>query len=302
MQSIRTVKDTSCSVGCDITLLERWLCGIHSRQGPQYFAEKWDDSTFYKMPLNALVNLGYFFVALYWLLQRSRVVPLYSRVHRWIFDIFIVMTLVYGPIQFFRTISLNKWWIVVDQWVTLPFFALCIAWNSTRNQEQNKWIAPETTLWIVIILSILSYPLTPFIPHGYEIVLGTHILICLVGCIRTCRDCGWQWSLTSRLLLALLSCLAFLFLKLYDLELAKYWVFRRVTGHFWSKVGDFMQIFWIMDYFHVYAVLYARIHSTPTQAKQKQQQSHHSSSPKGFLQVNSKAEGKIQVLNKRLYS
>jgi hypothetical protein len=53
-----------------MSFLQYWLDGIHSIQGPEGFAEPWDDSTFYKMPINAIVNIGYLIVALYWLLRR----------------------------------------------------------------------------------------------------------------------------------------------------------------------------------------------------------------------------------------
>jgi hypothetical protein len=121
---------------------------------------------------------------------------------------------------------------LIDFLFSNPTLALCIAWNTIRLLEHEKSVSPETIFWMVMTLSILSYPLTPLIPHGMNIALAIHIFLCIGGCIQICRNTGWNMYITSRFLLALLSCFVFVFLKLYDFELAKFWFFRRVTGMF----------------------------------------------------------------------
>jgi hypothetical protein len=49
------------------------------------------------------------------------------------------------------------------------------------------------------------------------------------------------------------------------------YIFFNGSGHFWSKVGDFMQIFWIVDYFHAYAVVKSQ-QTNKTHDKQTLQQ------------------------------
>jgi len=60
---------------------------------------------------------------------------------------------------------------------------------------------------------------------------------------------------------ALTCCVLFVSLKLYDHSLAEWSVFRTLTGHFWSKVADILQMHFIMHFFVAAGSYEARVES-----------------------------------------
>jgi hypothetical protein len=123
---------------------------------------------------------------------------------------------------------------------------------------------------VVLTVSTLSYYLAVINPQGFEIALIFHIILALIGSVFTLKRCSFHWfvphfqSLTiyiflrnvrSPFILAALSCAAFVFLKLFDHELAQFFLFQKFTGHFWSKIGDILQIHYVLVFFEKYYYL-----------------------------------------------
>ncbi|KAL8164374.1 UNVERIFIED_CONTAM: hypothetical protein K2H54_050021 [Gekko kuhli] len=88
--------------------------------------------------------------------------------------------------------------------------------------------------------SLASYGLALLHPQGFELALGGHILTVLWKVFRAQRHLGDATS-AGIVALGLASCLGFVCLKLWDQELAQWALFRRLTGHFWSKICDVLQ-------------------------------------------------------------
>ncbi|MFL5319428.1 MAG: hypothetical protein ACJ790_07205 [Myxococcaceae bacterium] len=195
--------------------------------GPSTYAESFAADTLLKMPANALVNAGYVLVGAYWL---WRAVKLRERADRDYFIAFALLAIAYGPIQFTRIVTQARWAGILDQWITLPFFALALSWNL---KVQGRRAYPAQ----IVLASISSYLLAAFIPHGFELVLGVHIAVVLAASLPT-LSASRAWAPFT---LAVISCVMFVALKKADFALAELGM-TRFTGHFWSKVGDFLQI------------------------------------------------------------
>uniref|UniRef100_A0A8C6WUA4 Transmembrane protein 187 n=1 Tax=Neogobius melanostomus TaxID=47308 RepID=A0A8C6WUA4_9GOBI len=75
---------------------------------------------------------------------------------------------------------------------------------------------------------------------GFEAALCCHVLFAVYKGVQVQLRLGNHRTFRY-LILAVLSCAGFVVLKLLDHWLAQFWVSRRVTGHFWSKVCDVLQ-------------------------------------------------------------
>jgi hypothetical protein len=75
---------------------------------------------------------------------------------------------IYGPIQFMRIVTQDRFWGILDQWFTLPFFAVVTAWSI---QYIFRFDSIIFTLSILSI-SVLSYLSAVFHPLGFEFTLG----------------------------------------------------------------------------------------------------------------------------------
>ncbi|XP_065121476.1 transmembrane protein 187 [Paramisgurnus dabryanus] len=201
-----------------------------------HYAEKKVDSlpAFLAMPFNCLINVGYILLGIYWLFQRitdfkdSRAVT-YTK------DVFALMAIAYGPVQWVRLSTLRRAPSVLDQWFTLPIFAWVPVWC---NVIVNGWSSRYALM--VEFCSILSYGLSLLHDRGFEVVLGCHIAFAVFKGVRAQMRHGDALSLRY-FWLALLFCFGFVTLKLLDHTLAEYWMFQNLTGHFWSKVCDILQ-------------------------------------------------------------
>ncbi|XP_029950187.1 transmembrane protein 187-like [Salarias fasciatus] len=189
---------------------------------------------FLALPCNCLVNLAYVVLGLYWLrppggggeAPRSR----YMR------EVFSLMALLYAPVQWTRLATLRRAAAVLDQWLTLPIFAWVPAWIHVIERAPGEWrhvVALEAA-------SVLSYGLALVHARGFEAALGVHVALAVYRAVRVQAARGGRRS-RRYLLLALASCCGFVVLKLLDHRLARYRLFRRLTGHFWSKVCDVLQ-------------------------------------------------------------
>ncbi|XP_055765236.1 transmembrane protein 187 [Salvelinus fontinalis] len=200
-----------------------------------HYAEKTVDylPCYLAMPFNSLVNLGYIFMGIYWLLQRTKG----KRDTRadYVKDMFALMAIAYAPVQWVRLATLLRAPAVLDQWFTLPIFAWVLVWCDFI---EHGW-RPRYAL-TVELCSILSYGLSLVHDQGFEVALGCHVAFAVikgVGVNRNHGDCHSRRYLG----LAVLSCSGFVLLKLLDHTLARYRPFQHLTGHFWSKVCDVLQ-------------------------------------------------------------
>lgn len=204
----------------------------------EHYAEKTVDymPAFLRMPFNCLVNLGYIYMGLYWLLQHRSVKE--SNQSKYMREVFALMALFYAPVQWTRLAVLQRAPAVLDQWFTLPIFAWVPVWISFIESGPGKWRAWHGAA--LELCSILSYGLALVHPQGFEVALGCHVALALYKGARVHLVHGDSRS-RGFLVLAVLSCSGFVVLKLLDHWLAQYWLFQRLTGHFWSKVCDVLQ-------------------------------------------------------------
>ncbi|XP_051557875.1 transmembrane protein 187 [Myxocyprinus asiaticus] len=201
-----------------------------------HYAEKKVDDlpAFLAMPFNCLINVGYILLGIYWLFQRLSDCK-DSRPATYTKDVFALMAVVYGPVQWVRLATLRRAPSVLDQWFTLPIFAWVLVWC---NVIVNGWSSRYALM--VESCSFLSYGLALCHDRGFEVALGCHIAFAVYKGVRAQMSHGDKMSMRY-LLLAVLSCCGFVALKLLDHTLAEYWMFQNLTGHFWSKVCDILQ-------------------------------------------------------------
>lgn len=200
------------------------------------------------MPANTLVNIGYMAVGVIWLwniyqLQQSSASHM-PPTDAYMFYIFSFSSFLYGPIQFIRIVTQTHRTAILDQWVTLPIFAWVIVWSL---HIQYGWSSRRTLA--IVMMSFLSYALTLYVSVGFELALGIHIIVTVITGLNLCNQ--YYSRNTSRAMwLAVLSCIGFVGLKLMDHQLATYHVFfQHLTGHFWSKVCDCLQIYFVCQFF-----------------------------------------------------
>ncbi|XP_062334418.1 transmembrane protein 187 [Osmerus eperlanus] len=201
-----------------------------------HYAEKTVDflPSFLAMPFNSLINVGYIYMGLYWLFQRTKDkgdtdTSLYVK------DVFAFMAIFYAPVQWVRLATLGRVPAVLDQWFTLPIFAWVPVWCHFIEHGWRPRIAATVEL-----CSIFSYAIALAHDLGFEVALACHVAFALykgAGVHLKYGDSLSRWYLG----LASLSCCGFVILKLLDHTLAQYRPFQHLTGHFWSKVCDILQ-------------------------------------------------------------
>lgn len=203
----------------------------------EHYAEKVVDylPAFLAMPFNCLINVGYIFMGLYWLLGQKSSGE--TKEGRYVRQVFALMAIAYAPVQWARLTTMRRAPAVLDQWFTLPIFAWVPVWCNFI--EGGAFWRPLFAL-TVQLCSVLSYGLALAHARGFEVALGCHIAFAVHKGVRVQRLYGDPDS-QRHLLLAMMSCAGFVVLKLLDHWLAQYTVFQYVTGHFWSKVCDVLQ-------------------------------------------------------------
>jgi len=189
------------------------------------------------MPFNSVVNVAYIFMGLYWLFRHTSSGE--TEESRYVRQVFALMAVCYGPVQWVRLATLRRAPAVLDQWVTLPIFAWVPVWCAYIEGGASAW-RPLVAV-AVQLCSVLSYGLSLGHSRGFDVALGCHILVAVRKGVGVQRLYGDGVSL-RHLLLAVVSCGGFVVLKLLDHWLAQQGaVFHCVTGHFWSKVCDVLQ-------------------------------------------------------------
>ncbi|KAJ7317434.1 hypothetical protein JRQ81_003596 [Phrynocephalus forsythii] len=209
------------------------LDGVHAETGYEHYAEPTVPQlpALLAMPANCLVNIAYMLLGWYWLPSGDEQGPT-----RYLQEVFALMALTYGPVQWVRLWTQRHWAAVLDQWLTLPIFAWTVVWCHFL---EHGW---QTSAFLAIeVTSLASYALALLHSQGFELALAGHISLVVWRAQKVQRHLG---NATSAWVMALglLSCLGFATLKLWDQEVARWWPpFQRFTGHFWSKICDVLQ-------------------------------------------------------------
>ena len=224
---------------------------VHTENGLEFYAEKAHPKLkeilpSLKMPLNTLVNMGYLNVGLIVIahVQKLFMNKKLSNSDAAMFFIFGWSSFLYGHVQFWRIILQEHREAVMNQWITLPIFAWTVAWTC---HLYYGWSLLRNIS--IVAVSTMSYCLTWYSRYGFEISLGLHIataLLCgaLLYCTTTSKKAGRAFWVSA------VMCCGFVSLKLLDLELPKYHpLFTTVSGHFLSKICDFVQIYHVSQFF-----------------------------------------------------
>ncbi|XP_056395619.1 transmembrane protein 187 [Hyla sarda] len=222
---------------CLVTVSTGVFDTVSTELGSSHYAEKPIPGLpgYLSMPCNSLINLGYIILGTYWLAQDEKAIGVGKQNGRYLKNVFSWMAIVYGPVQWARIWTQTQRAAVLDQWFTLPIFAWAIIW---ANSILNNWDSQH--FMAVEFLSLSSYFLSNIHPQGFELALAIHIIWAFTSGLRLQRKYG-DSTTRVHLVLALISCLGFVNLKLLDHWLAQYFVFQRLTGHFWSKICDILQ-------------------------------------------------------------
>ena len=206
----------------------------------------------FRMPGNTFVNVGYFIVTVFWICHIYDECSRKKRItekQAYMFYIFIWSSMLYAPVQVVRILTQNHRAAILDQWYTLPIFAWVTVWSNFIACGWN----PASSLSIITVSSC-SYCFTllkiaGYEDKGFEVSLAIHILFAVISGWRIYRMYPSSKALRS-VALGILCCIGFVGLKLADPHLGKFHPFFRVlSGHFWSKIADFMQIHYVCQFF-----------------------------------------------------
>ncbi|XP_003216950.1 transmembrane protein 187 [Anolis carolinensis] len=208
------------------------LDGVQIETGFEHYAEPTLSQlpAILSMPANCLVSVAYVLLGWYWLPSGGKKSPTF-----YFQEVFALMALVYGPVQWIRLWTQHRWAAILDQWLTLPIFAWVMVWCHFL---EHGW--KPITFLAMEMTSLMSYSLALLHLQGFELALGGHIFIVVWKAWKMQRHFGNEMSFRI-LVLGKLSCLGFVCLKLWDQELVQWALFRRLTGHFWSKICDVLQ-------------------------------------------------------------
>ncbi|XP_076448330.1 transmembrane protein 187-like [Babylonia areolata] len=198
------------------------------------------------MPLNTAINFGYMLCGGYWCLviQRAHVEGTVKDADTYFFFVFNGMGFVYGFVQLYRIVAQTVGSAVMDQWYTFPFFMLVYAWAQSVRGRCSR-----TQFYALMCVSVTSYSLTLLTPVGFELSLGCHILLAVVGASFLYKENSSDRALQN-FLLGVLNCCGFVVLKLMDHHLPHaHWIFNYVSGHFLSKICDVLQFHYVSKFF-----------------------------------------------------
>lgn len=200
------------------------------------------------LPANTAVNIGYVLVGLYWI-DKIRQIHQTTKsfdANAYMFYAFSWMSVLYGFVQCGRILLQHHVPVlaVLDQWYTLPIFAWIVIWS---HQSLFGW----NSFWtlFIIVSSISSYGFSLLNRFGFEVALSCHI-VAAVYCGIVVYQANRRRETLSAFLKAVLCCAGFVCLKLLDGSLAQSsFFFRYLSGHFWSKIADFLQIHYACQFF-----------------------------------------------------
>ena len=206
----------------------------------------------FPMPGNTFINIGYFVVASFWIIFISNEVQRkhLSEEQAYMFYVFAYSAILYTPVQVFRILTQNHKFAILDQWFTLPIFSWVVVWACYIQKGWNS-----ATALSIVTVSSCSYCVTllkiaGYEDKGFEISLAIHIgLAVFAG--RVVYHMYPSKAAMRAFVMAILCCMGFVFLKVNDHRLGRYHPFFRIlSGHFWSKIADFMQIHFVCAFFY----------------------------------------------------
>ncbi|CAF1027000.1 unnamed protein product [Adineta steineri] len=211
--------------------------------GVDEYAEKpWPSMpSYFAMPFNTLINIIYTFLGVYWLFLRRQ-----KRDHSVNLRVFCWIIIIYSGVQLFRIVTQQHFFGVLDQWYTLHIASWVFLWALSLQLEKDNWIVKNFIL--IELILCLSYPILGNLhPHGYEVTIGTHLILILVAVIRLHMTLKNEKDTNFRVCLLCICascCIGFVLFDLLELYLATLWpsMFTVWSGHFFSRVCDILQI------------------------------------------------------------
>lgn len=212
---------------------------VYARRLPSYI----------KMPFNTLVNILYLLCGCYWLrrtnmeeekeaetrrLRGPLLMPLadayYFRVYGW-------MCMYYSITQLLSVIRPHRRVLCMLKLCRLILLSWLVVWSI----HILEWVRYSTALCIGgPLISLLNFTILVSDPHGYERAQAAHFaaVVVLVGYMQAVYgDTGHSFVCLA---LMVLFGLAFWILLRSDMDLATEgpYIFRIITGYFWSRVCE----------------------------------------------------------------
>lgn len=233
---------------CLLTFQTPLFDKVVTENGFKYYAETpVTVGKFRLMPMNALVNLGYVVIGLWWTRRGLKLLKK-DRIGKHELTFLVVtswMSILYGAVQCLRIMRQWHKYAVLDQWCTFPFFAwIALGFKSVAD---GRWSHARNGQCMAV--SLLSYFLALFMNQGFELVLLAHVVLTIVSSGVMYAKLG-NVKMVVSWVEAFACCVGFVVLKVYDFELVRVHVlFHTFTGHFWSKVCDVLQIHFALEYF-----------------------------------------------------
>ena len=221
---------------------------VHVNLGLQHYSESLSllSTAFLPMPLNTIVNVGYVAVGVFWIRHVHSLLTggAISVDDAYLMFVLAWMLVLYGPVQFVRIVTHWRVAGILDQWYTLPIFA----WVGVSCREIGRPCG-RCNIWsvgIIMAVSVASYGLTLLHRYGFEVALAAHITGVVAQAWWVHHRSSSERNRQRRraaFFRAVLCCFGFVTLKLADWRLVRLLPipFAVFTGHFWSKVADFMQ-------------------------------------------------------------
>lgn len=230
-----------------VLMAGRCMDAVEVDLGLHHYAESLSplSTAWLPMPFNTIVNVGYIAVGIFWVLRVGN--GALPADEAYLMYVVAWMLVVYGPVQLIRIVTHWRAAGILDQWLTLPIFA----WVGVSCREIGRTSdrLDVCRVGLIMTLSVTSYGLAVVHRRGFEVALGAHICGVVVQAWRVFRRSSAVSELYQRRQLsaaftrALLCCVGFVALKLADWYLVRQlpMPFAVLSGHFWSKIADFMQ-------------------------------------------------------------
>jgi len=250
----------SASIATCVLLAGSWMDSVQVHLGLDHYAESLSplSTTWLPMPFNAVVNVGYVAVGVFWILHvRNNAAWMMRADEAYLMYVLAWMLVLYGPVQLVRILSHWRAAGILDQWFTLPIFAwvgvACYEIGGRIGGGQSDDGLDFSRVELIVMLSVTSYGLALVFRRGFELALAAHIFGVVAQAWRVCHRGSSSSATMSELhrrrqlrpafVKAVLCCIGFVTLKLADWPLVHQLPvpFAVLSGHFWSKVADFLQ-------------------------------------------------------------
>ena len=190
---------------------------------------------FQVMPMNTLINFGYFLVGLCWY-------NTFIKLDDFIGESFCWYSMIYCFIQLVRMLYQTQRSAVLDQWVTTTIFCHVLVWiiSVPCDGPVSRFLSKLHPA-VIVLVSFMSYFASLISDIGFDVALVVHIVLVICVGIEALKARGDAQS-RSTFYRAILCCVGFVVLKLADLPLRDYWTPNCISGHFLSKICDVAQI------------------------------------------------------------